>query len=170
MLLRIAMLSALISLLTGCGDKPNAATAPQPTGPGTSIPLAYPVVIAGDRRLFVYDSEERLTTTSISSGMYYPEFTYIDSAGVEYAVSGVTEFGRKPAWRDMGTSPFRVFLQMKAKGRISLEKAKPILIDSATKPEDLVGAEGKANAIRRIGGARSFVELIAVCRDPLNAN
>jgi hypothetical protein len=169
---RIAMLSAIISFLTGCGEKPKpkpestAALEPPPAGPGTSIPLAYPVVLAADRRLFVYDDEESLTTTSVATGKYYPEFVYIDSAGMEYEVIGVAEFGRKPAWRDMGTSPFRVFLKMKAKGKISLEKAKPIVLESATKPEELLGADGKANATRRIGNARSFPELIEVCRRP----
>ena len=166
-MLRIAVLSALISFLAGCVGKPKSEPAAPPAGPGTSIPIAYPVVLAGDRRLFVYNDEESLTTTSVSSGMYYPEYVYIDSAGTEYAVTAVTEFGRKAAWRDMGTSPYRVFLRMKVKGKISLQKAKPIVLDSATKPEGIVDAERKAIATRRIGNATSWAELIEVCRDPL---
>ena len=162
------MISALFSLLTGCGRKSEMATPPEPppAGPGTSIPLEYPVVLAADRRLSVYDDEETLTTTTVSSGMYYPEFVYIDSTGTEYAVTGVTEFGRTAAWRDMGTSPFRVFLRMKSKGRIPLEKAKPIVLKAGTEPESLLGADGKANATRRIGNAQNFAELIEVCRSP----
>ena len=162
------MLSALLSFLAGCAAKPKAAPDPPPTGPGTSIPLVYPVVLAADRRLMVRNDEESLTTTTVSSGLYYTEFLYIDSAGMQYSVTRVTEFGRKPAWRDMGTSPFRVFLQMQAKGKIPLEKAKPIVLESATKPDELVDAQSKAIASRRIGNARSFAELIEVCRDPLH--
>ena len=162
------MLSALFSLLVGCGRKSEPAPPPEPppTGPGTSIPLTYPVVLAGDRRLYVYDDEETLTTTSAATGKYYPEFVYIDSAGTEYEVTGVTEFGRKPAWRDMGTTPFRVFLRMKSKGKIPLEKAKPIVLKAGAEPKELMGADGVGNATRRIGNARNFAELIEVCRRP----
>jgi hypothetical protein len=85
------MFSALISVLTGCGEK----LSPVPAKPGVSAPLAYPVVLAGERRLLVYDDQASLTTTSISSGVPYGESTLIDSAGAAYVVKKVTDFGQQ---------------------------------------------------------------------------
>jgi hypothetical protein len=151
---KVTMLSALISLLTGC-SKPAEKPGPPPEKPGVSLELNYPVVLAGERRLIVEDNQERLITTTVSSGVSFPEYRFIDSGGMEYRVKKVTEFGRKNAFFDMGTSPFQVFLEMQPKGIISLKKAKALLLEVALKPDGAIGPHGKEIATERIQGAMS---------------
>ena len=74
---------------------------------------------------------------------------------MEYRVKKVTEFGRKNAFFDMGTSPFQVFLEMQPKGIISLKKAKALLLEVALKPDGAIGPHGKEIATERIQGAMS---------------
>jgi hypothetical protein len=50
-----------------------------PETPGMSLVLNYPVVLAGERRLIVDDNQERLIATTVSSGMYFPEYRFIAS-------------------------------------------------------------------------------------------
>jgi hypothetical protein len=162
--IKLAMFSALISLLTGCKTSPPT---PPPKKPGVSIALNYPVVLVGDRRLIVKDDEPSLITTTVSSGVGFPEYRFIDSSGTQYSVKRVTEFGRKNAFLNMGTSPFQVFLELKSEGKISLEKAKSVALEAALKPEGVLGPHGKEIATERIHGAKSVPDLIEVCRDPL---
>jgi hypothetical protein len=131
-----------------------------------SFTLSYPVVLAGERRLIVEDDEARLITTTVSSGVYFPEYRFIDSGGMKYSVKQVTEFGRKSAFFDMRTSLFQVFLDMKPEGTISLKKAQAQLLDVALKPDGAIGPHGKEIATARIQGAKSVPELIEVCRHP----
>ena len=157
------MLGWLISLLTCCAEKP----ARPPEKPGVSLPLSYPVLLAGERNLKLKDDETSLITTSESSGGdYYGAFAMIDSQGMEYVVKKTTAFGRKAVWRDMGTSSYQVFLDLKSKGRIGLEKAKAMALAAATAPEGAIGPNGKEIASARIGSAKSFADLIEACRDP----
>jgi len=167
----LTMISALISLLTGCAGKPAPAPAPPPDKPGVSVALSYPVLLIGERDLMVKDDESSLITTSVASGgVYYGDYVFVDSAGIEYMAKKATEFGRKAAWRDMGTSRFQVFLEMKSKGGIGLENAKALALAAATRPEVAVtGPDGKEIAAGKIGGAKSFGELIVACRDPWRA-
>jgi hypothetical protein len=146
--------------------KPAEKSAPAPDKPGVSLMFSYPVVLAGERRLLVEDDEPSLITTSVSSGISFPEYKFIDSAGMQYSVRKVTEFGRKSAFFDMGTSRFQVFLEMKPEGKITLQKAKSVVLESALKPEGSIGAHGKEIATERIQGAKSVPELIEVWRDP----
>jgi hypothetical protein len=163
---RIAMLGALISLLTGCGRKPPSQ--PPPDKPGVSIALSYPVLLVGERDLKVKNDEASLITTSVAGGgEYYGGYRFIDSAGNEYAARKATPFGRKSAWRDMGTSPYEVFLELKPKGRISLAKAKADALAAAVEPGPaVIGQDGREVATAKIGGTNSFPELIEACRDP----
>ena len=158
------MLSALISLLTGCARRP--AEPPSPKGPGASAPLIYPVLLAGERTLGVKDDEESLTTTTVASGLNFPQFKVIDSGGTEYSIRRVTEFGKRSTFLDMGTNPFRVFLEMKWDGKISLTDAKALVLAVALEPNGLVSgtAHGAQIATQRIQGVQSFDELIQVCR------
>src|SRR5713101_3741719 len=111
---KITMISALISLLTGCARRP----AEPPKGPGVSAPLSYPVLLAGDRNLVVKDDEESLTTTTVASGLNFPQFKVIDSDGMEYSIRKVTEFGKQSILLNMGTKQFRVFLELEGDGKI----------------------------------------------------
>jgi hypothetical protein len=66
----------------------------------------------------------------------------------------------------MGTSLFQVFLEMKSEGKISLQKAKAVVLKSAIAPEGAIGPHGKEIATEKIQGAKSVPELIEVCRNP----
>jgi len=162
--LKITMLSALVSLLTGCARKP--AEPPSPKGPGVSAPLSYPVLLAGERNLVVKDDEESLTTTTVASGLNFPQFKVIDSGGTEYSIRRVAEFGKRPIFLDMGTTPFRVFLEMRRDGKISLTNAKALVLAVALEPNGLVSgtSHGAQIATQTIQGVQSFDELIQVCR------
>ena len=146
----IAMIGALISFLIGCARKPADAPA---VAPGTSARLSYPVLLTGQGRLVVKDDELSLTSTTVSSGLNFPEFQLIDSGGARYSIRKVTEFGKKSAFFDMGTTPFRVFLEMKSEGPASLSSAKSLVLAAA-------GQAGK----QAIDGAQSHAELIDACR------
>lgn len=151
----IALVSLLAALLSGC-VKPSA-----PIAPGVSVSLRYPVLLAGQHRLEVKDDEERLTTTSGATGLNFPELTLLDSEGALYTVRKVTEFDRKSAVLDLGTSHFRVFLDLKAGGTASLAGAKALVKEVALSSEDLQDGQAAAQAIDAAG---SFPELIEVAR------
>ena len=158
---KVTMISALISLLAGCARRPA-----EPPNPGVSVPLSYPVLLAGDRTLVVKDDDESLTTTTVASGLNFPQFKVIDSGGMEYSIREVTEFGRRSIVLDMGTKPFRVFLEMEADGKISLSEAKNLVLGIALEPNGLVSGtpHGAQIATQTIRGVQSLAELIQVCR------
>jgi hypothetical protein len=160
---KITMLSALISLLASCAKKPAATL---PSRPGVSATLSYPVLLAGNRDLVVKDDEESLTTTTVASGLNFLEFKVIDSSGMQYSIVKVTEFGKRSVFSDMGTKPFRVFLEMKHEGKLSLPKAKDLARTVALDPNGVVSstAHGPEIATRTIQGAESVAQLIQVCR------
>lgn len=148
-------LSALVSLLTGCGTK-------APTEPGTSAVLQYPVLLIDDRRMAVRKDERSLTSATIASGLVYEEYTLIDGNGARYAVGKVTEFGKKSGFWDMGTSQFRVFIELKAKGKMSLGELKAMAKATAGRDDNV---PDKQAAERAIDGAGTVAELIAVCSE-----
>jgi len=121
------VLSLLMSLL-GCSPKPAPPPAPLPEKPGATYPLVYPVLQVSERDIRVSEDEESLTTTQVSSGLSWREMHIIDSSGQLYEVTRVTDFGRKAAWRDMGTSPYRVFLDLTPPKKIALEQVKAYLV------------------------------------------
>ncbi len=118
--------TALLSFLTGCATKPV-----EPTKPGVSVPLRYPVVLIGQGRVVVKEDELNLTTTTVASGLNFPEFVVFDSGGAKYSIAKVTEFGRKSVILDMGTTPYRVFLPLKSEGTLSLAQAKALVANPA---------------------------------------
>ena len=162
MVRQLIMLSALFSLLTGCLKNSEKA----PTGPGVSLPLRYPVLLASDRNLVVKDDEQSLITKTEASGLNFPEYRIIDSAGMQYKILKETPFGKKSAWLDMGTSHFQVFLELKPQGKIDLPKARQFVLGVALDKGGIVAEteKGPAIATQRIQGAKSFAELMDVCR------
>jgi hypothetical protein len=163
------MLWTMLLTLLGCAPKP-VVTLSKPEKPGVSLPLAYPVLLAGEKTYRVYDDEESLTTTRVSSGLYYGDMALFDSNGELFQTVGITDFDRKPAWRDMGTSPYRVFLQLKSKGKPNLDKIKAILIDVARENHatGLDYPNGLDVATRKIQSCNSVPELIKECRNSGN--
>lgn len=82
----IAGLRFLLSFLFGCAPKAPKPKEPPPQNPGTSFPLRYPVMLFGGREIHVKADERTLITTTVSSGMYYPEFKMIDSDAKQYSI------------------------------------------------------------------------------------
>ena len=160
---RLLVLSLLIPILSGCAAKPPKAP---PANPGTSLPLSYPVLLVGDRNLVVKDDENSLITTTVSSGLNFPQYVIIDSGGAEYSVAGVTQFGRKSLFSDMGTRPFQIFLDLKRQGTISLADAKALTLRTALEPNGLTSgtAHGQEIARQRIESCQTFAQLIEACR------
>ena len=154
----IAKLGVLFSLLMGCAKEP-----PRPTGPGTSVGLRYPVLLANDRQLLMKENLNSLTTASVASGPNYEAFIVLDSDGTQYTIQRVTEFGKKSVFLDMGTSQFQVFLALKAKGKLSLEQAKSLVKELAFSRGEV---QNTVTAARLIDAAQSFPELMAVSQRP----
>jgi hypothetical protein len=125
--MRIIVFS-LLTWLLGCSPKPAKAPAPLPEKPGATYPLVYPVLQVSDRDTRVSEDEESLTTTRVSAGMSWREMHIIDSSGSLYEVTRVTDFGRENAFLDMGTSSYRVFLDLTPPKKIALEQVKAYLI------------------------------------------
>jgi hypothetical protein len=159
----MAIISGLISLLTGCSWRKEV----QPESPGVSAVLSYPVLLVGERVLIVKDDEETLIWTSeASGGLYYAGHAFIDAGGTEYAFVKATAFGRKSVWRDMGTSSYHVYLELKVRGKIRLERAQAMAIRAVATEASVTGRQGKEAAVAKITAAKSFRELIDACRDP----
>jgi hypothetical protein len=155
-----ALIGTILSLLTGCISKP----APAPQQPGVSHRLAYPVLLIGERDMRLKPDEARLISTTVASGgVYHAGYILIDSEGMEYVVKQATPFGMKSPWLDMGTSSFKVFLDLKPKSRLTLEQAKTKTLEAIRKEAVIVGVDPK-NAGPAIKAATSFPELFEVSR------
>jgi hypothetical protein len=146
-------LRLLWRLLTGPAKKPER--------PGVSVQLHCPVLLANERTLAVKDNMESLTTTSAATGLNFPEYTLLDSSGTIFTVEKVTELGRKSVILDMGTSQFRVFLELRANGKPSLEKAKSLIKKMTFSRGQIQDIEGVS---QKIDSAKSFPDLIEVSR------
>jgi hypothetical protein len=163
---KIVVLIAFFSWLFGCARKPEPSE-PPPEKPGTSSPLRYPVMLFGGRNIHVKEDEPTLITTSVASGMFYPEFKMIDSDGVQYTILKETHFGRKSVWLDMGTSRYQVYLKLKREGVVPLAKIKAEVLEVALQengPAD--PPRGPQIATEKIQGAKTLAELIDRCSRP----
>lgn len=152
---------AVVALLTGCGSKPQA-----PAKPGTSIELRYPVVLAGGgSTIAVRDSELNLTTTTGASGLNYTELQIIDSAGGLYAVRKTTSLDRPHSWQDLGTSQYRVHLELRRIRNVDVEQFRQILLEVVRAPGSAwnFSPEAQAKAAARIQGFDTLAGLIAGC-------
>ncbi len=146
-------LFALLSLLPGCGPQ-------KPAGPGVSVPLQFPVLLIGQRRVVVKPDEQKLIATSVATGLNFPEFALIDSSGRQFTISQVTEFGRTSGLLDMGTSQFQVYLHLKPAGQPSLTQLKSLVKQTAIHPETVQDPEAAARELDR---AASLPQLIEIC-------
>jgi hypothetical protein len=157
--------TALFSMLAGCGgSKPQP-----PRAPGTSIKLAYPVLLAGGESptIRVEDDEVSLTTTRAASGAVYMNLKLIDSAGTLYEVVRESQpEGRPSSWRDMGTSNYRVHLELKRVKTVNVDQGREMVLDVIRAPRSLwsLYPEGTRVAAERVGAFRTVPELIEGCR------
>jgi hypothetical protein len=165
---KLSILSALTALLTGCGSSPRPVPVIVPDHPGTSLPLAYPILLLGQDvpTIIVFDSDEKLTTTTKASGFYYPDYLVIDSTGGLYKVKSSTPVGRVvSSWSDMvGNQPFRVFLEMKMVKHVDVEKARELVLEVVRNPRnDLSKPAYRPAAEAAVKSYRTLQELIAGC-------
>lgn len=157
---RIILLAALMSLV-GCSARSAPATAP-----GVSVELSYPVLLVSDRNLIVKDDEASLTTTTAASGVNFTEYKIIDSSGKKLSVVKVTSFGKRSEFLDMGTTPFRVFLEVKRESKPSLEDIKELVVKAALAPNGIASGtdHGAEIAKQRIDAGKSLSQVIDACR------
>jgi hypothetical protein len=129
----LKILSALATLLVGCSPR----KLPAPDKPGTSIQLSYPILLIGTEspQITVVDTELALTTTTQSSSLTYTAQKIIDSKGGLYEVKTAIPVGKVPSsWRDMGTRPYRVFLEMTFRKKVNLDDARNMVLDNVRSP------------------------------------
>jgi hypothetical protein len=155
----------VLALLTGC----SSSKAPPPDKPGSSLPLAYPVLLLGNDAplLAVFDAEPALTTTTKSSSLFYAAQQIIDSTGALYAIKKVTPVSEvHSVWRDMGTSPYSVFLQIKLLRRVNLQQAKNLVLEVVRSPRSdwSQPPQHLNNVVAHVQSNRSLQELILDCK------
>jgi hypothetical protein len=160
-----AIVALLSEVLTGCGS-PNA---PPPDKPGSSLPLAYPVLLLGNDAplISVFDTEPALTTTTKSSSLFYAAQQIIDSNGTLYAIKKVTPVSEvHSVLRDMGTSPYSVFLEIKLLKRVDLQQAKNLVLEVVRSPRSDWShpPQHLNNVVAHIQSNRSLQELILDCK------
>ena len=154
--LTIVKLGLLFSMLTGCFTK-------TPSGPGTSVPLVYPVLLFQERDFHLRTNEERLTSTTASSGVNFLELHILDSSGARYSIRKVTNLDNRSGFFNMGTASDRVFLHLKSEGKLTLDQAKSTIKATAARHAQVQNANA---ADQEIGGAKNFRELIEMCGHP----
>jgi hypothetical protein len=148
-----------LTLLTGCRN----AKAPAPSAPGTSLQLTYPVVLIGQGSLDVRDDQLTLTTTTLASGLNFPERRIVDSTGAVYEIkSAVAVDPSSPWWRDMGTSQQAFFLELEKSPSSSFEDIQRLVLDELASPQGVW--QGSERAVTKVKAFGSVEELIAACR------
>jgi hypothetical protein len=163
---KIVVLMAILSWLFGCARKPEP-TEPPPEKPGTSFPLHYPVMFFGGLNIHVRDDEQSFITTSISTGLFYPDFKLVDSDAVQYTILKETPFGKTSGFFDMGTKRYQVFLKLKREGVMPLQKIKDEVLKVALQENgEAAPPRGPRIATEKIQGAKTIGELIDRCSRP----
>lgn len=162
---RMRLIAAFAAFLTGC-SKP--APEPLPDKAGTSAALAYPAVLIEPDAPSIrfYDSEEPLITTRMSSGVTFAQSRVIDSGGGLYTVVGAIPVGKVvSAWRDMGTTPYRIFLRMRREKTIDLGQARALILEQVRNPRSSwsYSAETLRNSVARVESFRNLAELVKGC-------
>jgi hypothetical protein len=135
---------------------------------GTSVPLSYPILLLGTEApdITVFETELAFTTTSQSSSLAYTLQQIIDSRGGSYEVKTATPIGEVPGvWRDMGTTRYRVFLDMKFRKRVSVDDARKMVLNIVRSPRSQLSRppERLRNTVGSLQSYRTLDELIAGC-------
>ena len=159
------LLGALFTLLSGCtSPKPP----PAPGKAGTSIQLAYPILLLSTLSpdITVFENEERLTTTTQSSSFNPLTQQIIDSNGGLYSVKKATPVSEmRGVWRDMGTSSYRLFLEIKLDKQIDIGQAKHMVLESVRSPSSDWNQppDRLKRTIERVQSYPTLADLIARC-------
>lgn len=170
---RVKLFGALAALLTGCATPKKEAPEPAfvPDKPGTSIMLSYPIMLLETEPSNVryFDNEEDFTTTKRSSNLTYTEQRIIDSGGGLFSVQKALPVGKVVSgWRDMGTTPYRVYLVMKREKTVTFEQAKKMVLDVLGGPRSNWNdsPEILAKSVAHVEEYRTLPELIAGAETP----
>jgi len=155
--------AALLSLLplTGCTPKSSAPA------PGVSVPLAYPVLLIGQRSLDVRDSEEELISIRGASSLNLMERVLLDSEGRLFAVARAEPAaGAKPILLDMGTSPRRHAVEIRERPKPSFAEIRSLVLEQVSDPASVWA--GDPRAVEKVRSLSSVGELIEACREAWN--
>jgi hypothetical protein len=151
-------LCLVAALLTGCRPKQEV-----PTAPGTSKPLAYPVVLIGQNDVTVRDNLPALTSASMASGMNFLERKIVDSAGAIYEVKKAKALGKASAWYlDMGTSKESYYLELQSVRPAGLDVIKRLVLEQVESPRSVWAGDPKA--VARVREFAGLEDLITGCR------
>jgi hypothetical protein len=164
----LKILGALATLLAGCTTRKPPAPVLAPDKPGTSVALSYPILMLGTETpaTTVVDTELAFTTTSVSSGRSYTTQKIIDSKGGLYEVKSATPIGEvRSAWLDMGTTPYRVFVEMKLRKTVSVDDARSMVLENVRSPRSQLSRppERLRKAVEMVQSYRTLDQLIAGC-------
>ena len=158
-------LLALVVPLVLCGGcRPSAADRSPPPPPGTNVALTYPVILIGQGSLDVRDSEARLISFSLASGLNPLERVVLDSDGRLFEITSATpEAGSESPWLSMGNKPRRHAVQLREKSKPSWSQVQSLLLQQVRHPQSLWA--GDARAVAKVQSLRSVSEAIAACRE-----
>ena len=158
----VKRLLVALGLLSGCA--PKQAVQAVPTEPGTSLPLAYPVVLVGEHTVTVRDDMQTLVSASLSSGISFKARRIIDSTGAIFEVKRETVVGdTKPWWSDMGTSQQSHYLELVKARDSGLAAARKLVLDEVRSPQSVW--EGNPQAVARVESFSTISEFIAGCSE-----
>jgi hypothetical protein len=118
----------------------------------------------------VYDKEEDLTTTSVSTNPFYTAAHIVDSGGRLYKIGKDTPIGDSGSvWRDMGTRRYRLFLEVKFLKNVNVEQTRKMVLDMVRSPRGQLSRppERLGKAVAHVESYRTLGELIEGCRDTL---
>src|SRR5262249_31452722 len=107
-----------------------------------------------------------LTTTTQSSSLIYTAQRIIDSKGGLYEVKTASPIGEvRSAWKDMGTSPYRVFLEIRFREQVSVEDVRKMVLENVRSPRNQLSRppERLRKAVEAVRSYRNLDELIAGC-------
>lgn len=162
-----ATVLSLFSLFSLKGCKPAST----PAKPGVSIELRYPVLLIGQRKFDVRDSEAQLINVPGASSLSLYERILLDSEGRLFEVlSARPEAGSKSILLDMGTGSRRFEVIVKEKKKPSFSQVQELVLAQINAPNSIWSDDPAAadKAVAKIRSLRNVEELIAACREYWN--
>jgi hypothetical protein len=160
----LKIFGALATLLAGCSPR----KAPAPDKPGVSVVLSYPILLLGTDvpSISVFKTAEQFTTTSAASSISYRAQKIIDSTGGWYEVKTATPVGDVPSpWKSMGNVPYRMFIEMKLRKKVSVDEARNMVLANVRNPSNQLSRppERLRNTTTALESYRTIAQLIAGC-------
>ncbi len=144
-----------------------AGSAQPPRKVGTSVELAYPVLLIGQASLDVRESMELLTAVRGHSSLNLNERHILDSQGRLVQVKRAVLLPGQPSiLSSMGNRDQLFFLELAELRRPNLERIKKLVSEQVEAPNSI--HRDKARAVQEIGKLRDVKEIIKAVREPAN--